>query len=96
VDGNPAGFLHILRDRRHLSHGVDQELLDFYIAPKYRRQGVGREAARQAFDLYPGTWQVYELARNEPAQRFWHAVIEEYTGGKYEDLNGSTEQRFTR
>jgi predicted acetyltransferase len=92
----PAGFVHILRDKRHLAQGVDQELLDFYVAPKYRRQGVGREAARLAFDLYPGTWQVHELARNEPALRFWHLIIEEYTGGNYEDLDNGTQQRFTR
>lgn len=96
VDRNPAGFVHILRDKRHLVQDVDQELLDFYVAPKYRRQGVGREAARQAFDLYTGTWQVYELTLNDPALRFWHSVIDEYTGGQYEDLQGGTLQRFTR
>jgi predicted acetyltransferase len=96
VDGNPAGFVHVLRARRHLVEGVDQELLDFYVAPKYRRRGVGRAAARMAFDIYPGTWQVYELPRNEPAVRFWHKVIEEYTGGSYEDLDNGAQQRFTR
>jgi predicted acetyltransferase len=96
ADGNPAGFLHIMRDRRHLAMGVDQDLLDFYVAPKYRRCGVGSSAARQAFDLYPGTWQVFELARNEPALRFWHKVIGEYTGGDFLDLDDGTQQRFTR
>jgi predicted acetyltransferase len=96
VDGNPAGFLHVMRDRRHLPIGVDQDLLDFFVAPKYRRLGVGSQAARLAFDLYTGTWQVFELARNEPALRFWHRLIEEYTGGNYEDLDGGTQQRFTR
>ena len=96
VDGKPAGFVHVLRDRRHLAQEVDQELLDFYIAPKYRRKGVGRQAARLTFDLYPGTWQVFELARNEPALKFWHGVIEDYTGGNYQDMDGGTQQRFRR
>lgn len=94
VDTAPAGFLHVLADRAHLPPDVDFELLDFWIAPKYRRQGSGRLAARAAFNLHRGRWQVFELARNAPALTFWHAVIGEYTAGDYQDLQGGTEQRF--
>jgi Predicted acetyltransferase len=96
ADEKPAGFLHILRDKRHLPPGVDQEILDFYVAPKYRRMGVGSQAARLAFGLYFGTWQVNELPRNTPALRFWHALIAKYTGGNFENLDGGTRQRFVR
>ena len=91
----PAGFLHILRDKRHLVEGVDQELMDFYTAPKFRRQGIGRLAARLAFDMHPGTWQVCELERNIPAKQFWHAVIEEYTAGRFDDMENGTQQKFS-
>lgn len=91
----PAGFTIICDDPRHLAPGVDFELMDFYIAPKYRRVGVGRRAARLAFDTRRGgTWQVFQLARNAPALRFWHGVIAEYTGGRYESLDNGTQQRF--
>jgi predicted acetyltransferase len=94
ADGDPAGFLNICADKGHLSPGVNYELLDFYIAPKYRRRGIGRLAARAAFDMFHGVWQVFELARNAPALAFWHAVIGEYTGGQYQDLDDGTQQRF--
>lgn len=94
VEGGPAGFFFICADARHLATGIDYELTDFYIAPKYRRQGIGRQAARQAFDLYRGTWQVFQLKRNEPALRFWHTLIAEYTGGHFDDLDNGTQQRF--
>jgi predicted acetyltransferase len=94
ADGTPAGFVIILTDLLHLPPGVDMELMDFYIMPKYRGRDVGRMAARAAFDLHHGCWQVGELARNAPAIRFWHSVINEYTRGQYENLENGTQQRF--
>ena len=92
--GVPAGSILILADKNHLPDGVDFELLDFYITPKYRRQGVGKAAARLAFDLHHGDWQVFELARNTPALKFWRAVISEYTNNNFQDLDDGAQQRF--
>lgn len=94
VDGTPGGFLIISTGGDHIPAGVDYELLDFYIAPKYRRRGVGRLAARLALDLHHGNWVVYQLERNMPARAFWQAVIAEYTDGNYENRDGGVEQRF--
>ena len=43
---------------------------------------------------YRGAWQVYELPTNQPAKAFWHRVIDEYTGGQFENLDKGTRQRF--
>ena len=94
ADGKPAGFLNILANKTQLAPEVDFELLDFYIAPKYRRQKIGRAAAKAAFELYHGTWQVFELERNLAARSFWQAVINEYTNGHYTNLDDGTQQRF--
>lgn len=94
VDGGPAGFVIICAEREHLSEDVDFELMDFYITPKYRRQGVGRQAARAAFNLHQGAWAVYQLPANTPARRFWQQVVATYTGGRYENLDNGTQQRF--
>lgn len=96
ADGTPAGFVIILADQADLLPDVDYELMDFFITPKYRGQGVGRQAAHAAFDLHHGRWQVSELARNTPASRFWHRVIGAYTGGQYDTLENGTQQRFRR
>jgi predicted acetyltransferase len=94
ADSHPVGFVIILRDKNHLLPEIDQELMDFYVAPKYRRQGIGQQAARLAFELYQGMWQVFQLDLNTPARVFWQGVINEYTGGQYENLDNGTQQRF--
>lgn len=94
ADGRPSGFVIILADKQYLTAGVDYELMDFYVTPKYRRQGVGWQAARAAFALHQGAWQLFELARNTPALLFWHRLLDDYTGGQYEDLDSNTQQRF--
>lgn len=94
ADGTPAGFAIVLADRNHLVPDVEFELMDFYIAPKYRRQGVGSAAARQIFDTRRGAWQLFILEKNEPARRFWRKLVGEYTSGDFQELNGGTEIRF--
>lgn len=48
ADGNPAGYglVFTRQSAFDLPEGTDQELFDFYIAPKYRRRGVGEQAAK--------------------------------------------------
>ena len=94
ADGVPAGFAFACADKTHIPPEIDFELLDFYIAPKYRRQGVGRQAAGLIFDRQRGKWQLFELACNLPALAFWHGFLKEYTGGIYENLDDGTQQRF--
>jgi predicted acetyltransferase len=95
VDDLPAGFVTICAEKKYLPEDVDFELLDFYITPKYRRQGIGRHAAMCALDQYHGRWVVYELAENLAARTFWQTVLTAYTHGHYENRADGTEQRFT-
>lgn len=94
VAGKPAGFAIVFDRQAPLPDGVDLELMDFYIAPKYRRKGVGQAAAKQIFDRRRGRWILYELAANIPALRFWHGFLEDYTGGNFENLEDGAQQRF--
>lgn len=94
ADGRPAGFVIICADGAHVPPGVEFELMDFYIVPKYRRQGVGWSAARAALDLHRGAWVIYQLEANMPARRFWQAAIADYTHDQFENLDGGTQQRF--
>lgn len=95
ADGQPAGYATVCSGCEHIPPEIDYELLDFYIVPKYRGQGVGRQAARLVFDAHRGAWQVFELDANEPAKAFWQRVIGEYTGGNFRSLDNGTQQRFT-
>ena len=58
-------------------------LSEFFIMRKYRRQGIGRQVAFHVFDLYCGSWEIYQAHKNLIAQQFWQKVIKAYTAGKY-------------
>lgn len=51
------------------------DMAEFFVMRKYRRSGVGREAARQVFAMFPGPWQVRQLHGNDAATAFWRSVI---------------------
>jgi predicted acetyltransferase len=85
VDGALAGFA-LVTDRRLFEPGEDgHELAEFFVMRAYRRHGVGRAAARQVFERFPGRWWVGELASNRPAIAFWRRVIGEVTQGRYDE-----------
>jgi predicted acetyltransferase len=42
---------------------------------RFRRGGVGHQAATQLFMMLPGHWQVRQLASNAGATQFWRKVI---------------------
>ena len=85
VDGRLAGF--VLVRELHEGHGSPtRSIAEFFVMRKYRRRGVGREVARRIFDQFPGRWRVAIEKNNPPAQSFWRRVIEEYTGGDFEEM----------
>jgi predicted acetyltransferase len=69
------------------------DMSEFFVMRKYRRTGVGGEAARRIFAMFPGAWQVRQLSGNDAATRFWHAVVP----GGYEETvtEEGLVQRFT-
>lgn len=88
VDGKLAGFV-LVRDMHPQDQPVTHSIAEFFVMRKYRRQGIGRQAAFAIFDLFPGQWNVCQEEANLPAQAFWRRVIGEYTNGNYfeEHLN---------
>jgi predicted acetyltransferase len=71
VDGADAGFALV---RRHPATDF-REMAEFYIAPDYRRRGLGREAAHALFARHPGWWHLQILDSNTGAQAFWRGVL---------------------
>ena len=68
VDGHLAGFALVRSGRPH-------DMAEFFVMRKYRRGGVGAEAARAVFAQFPGEWQVRQIAANVAATAFWRTVI---------------------
>ena len=85
VDGLLAGVA-ILIERSHFSGDTNVTFMDeFFVMRKYRRMGVGSEFATRLFDLFPGRWEVAEVAPNIAGAAFWRAVIGKYTDGEFEE-----------
>src|SRR3954464_13541478 len=63
VDGRLAGFALVAAGEPH-------DMAEFFIMRKYRRTGIGTEAARAIFERFPGPWQVRQEEANVGAIDF--------------------------
>lgn len=68
VEGQLAGFAFVRAGSPH-------DMAEFFVMRKYRRSGVGIDAARAVFAKFPGEWQVRELTANAGATAFWRNAI---------------------
>lgn len=50
-------------------------MAEFLVIPKYRRQGIGMQAARACFTLHIGLWEVKPAYGSERAKVFWQSAI---------------------
>ncbi|SEL89097.1 GNAT family N-acetyltransferase [Paenibacillus sp. OK003] len=85
VEGQLAGFALIREIESEQGTSIYQ-MAEFFVMKKYRKLGVGAQAAIHVFNLFPGTWKVAEMETNEPAQIFWRKVIARYTDNKYQEV----------
>lgn len=94
----PAGFALVVRPPRlsTTAPGVDYRMSEFFVLAKYRRLGIGRDAAQLILNRFSGQWEVTEYLRNAGAVRFWRSVIGAYTRGKFTERinNGEVHQIF--
>lgn len=87
ADGQLAGLV-MINDYPEVNEPTDYTMSEFFVMYKYRRAGVGREAARMAFDLFHGRWQLKRHPKNLASVRFWDSVVGEYTHGDYRLVAG--------
>jgi predicted acetyltransferase len=71
----------------HMQPGMDVRMSECFVLRKYRGQGIGRRAVFTLFDGFRGQWEIFELARNAIAIRFWRRVIGEYGGGRHQETS---------
>lgn len=82
VDGRIAGFV-LVNEHSLISLPHTKSIAEFFIMRKYRGKGVGRQAALAVFEKFPGPWEVAQDEKNPNAQKFWHSIITDFTGGKF-------------
>jgi len=68
VDGRLAGFALVRT-------GPPIDMAEFFVLRKYRRGGIGTDAARAVFARFPGEWQVRQQWENTGAIDFWRRAI---------------------
>jgi len=73
-DAHLIGFA-LINAHAHSGRALDRSMAEFFIVRKHRRDGVGTEAARRIFDLYPGWWEAAIARRNTAALAFWRKAI---------------------
>ncbi|MCH7812360.1 MAG: GNAT family N-acetyltransferase [Chloroflexi bacterium] len=92
ADGRLAGLALVMEESHFTGKDGTTDMEEFFIMRKYRRRGVGREVATRLFDMFPGRWEVRVVEPNVNAHAFWLAVIDGYTGAKFEDRKEDSER----
>lgn len=94
----PAGFALVVRPVKLAGGGpvIDYRMSEFFVLAKFRRLGIGRDAAQLILNRFAGQWEVTEYLRNTGAVRFWRDVISGYTHGHYTErvVDGEVRQVF--
>ena len=54
-------------------------IAEFMVIPKYRRSGIGSQAAKACFALHHGLWEVKPAYGSESAWLFWQKAIAQMT-----------------
>lgn len=77
-----AGF--VLINKVGSTPDVDWNIGEFFVVSKFQGKGIGRYAAEQVFNRFPGTWETSQIPENKAALDFWEKVVDGYASGQYE------------
>ena len=75
-----VGFVLVTRGSPAADDPQVFDVAEFFVLRRYRRSGVGRQAAVLLWNRLPGKWIVRVFEGNPGAVPFWSRVIEEFTG----------------
>jgi predicted acetyltransferase len=81
VENRLAGFVLATRGSPATSDPAALDVAEFFVLRRYRRSGVGTEAARALWDRVPGHWLVRVAERNASALPFWTRAVTHYAMG---------------
>ena len=81
VGARVAGFVLVTRGSPASDDPNSFDIAEFFVLRRYRRSGVGRQAAFLLWNRFAAHWIVRVSEGNKNGLRFWANVIAEYTGG---------------
>lgn len=81
-----AYFIRAQASRKLLGFAMVREhedgrhsIAEFMVIPKYRRSGIGSQAAKACFARHAGLWEVKPAYGSESAKLFWQKTIAQVT-----------------
>ena len=77
----PAGFALVGSAQRYIGDPKVRDMVEFFVAAQFRRNGLGRAMAAYLWDRYPGGWLIRVYQGNTAAMRFWAGVVAHYSNG---------------
>jgi predicted acetyltransferase len=80
-DGRVAGFVLATRGSPAVDDPTVLDVAEFFVMRRYRRSGVGRDAAFLLWRRLPGKWTVRVSEGNASALAFWRGVVSEFAHG---------------
>lgn len=86
VDSHWAGFAFVRRGSQISDDENVWDMAEFFILRGSRRLGVGRRAAYEVWQRFPGAWEVRVMNRNQRAMNFWRRATTEFTGKMTEPI----------
>jgi len=93
VDEKLAGFV-LVDDDFDLDKNSDYAISEFFVMHKYRREGVGKQAAREIFIRFPGRWEIKMHPQNTISIKFWKSVVGELTNNNYSFIESCEQARY--
>jgi predicted acetyltransferase len=81
-----AGFALVTRGSPAVEDPDVLDVAEFFVLRRYRRSGVGRQAAFLLWKRLPGRWTVRVSEGNTGALAFWRGVVAEFTNGTATEL----------
>jgi predicted acetyltransferase len=70
-----AGFALLKKGSEITKRENVWDMAEFFVLRRYRRYGVGTEAARQIWSRLPGHWEIRVIESNKVAYHFWARAI---------------------
>jgi predicted acetyltransferase len=95
-DERPVGFSLILDPEFpcYPAH-TEYHLGEFYIAPKARKSGLGKQGFLESLKLFSGSWSLEALLENDIAIEFWANIMPALEGTAFSDLATRQEADLT-
>lgn len=90
-DGQIVG-LSLLNKVSPSGSAIDWAMAEFFILRRFRRNGYGAAAAATIIRERPGVWEIGVARDNDPARRFWEAVIKALPTSSCSQLQSNIER----